>query len=88
VKVTAATRSGLSARIDFEATDATSPLRRCEYSVDAGNWIPVEAADGVVDSQHEDFSLRLENFPPGERTAVLRAVDAANNVGLTKVVLR
>jgi hypothetical protein len=88
VKVTAATRSGLSTRIDFETTDATSPLRRCEYSVDAGHWIPVEAADGVVDSQHEVFSLRLENFPPGERTVVLRAVDAANNVGLTKVVLR
>jgi hypothetical protein len=68
--------------------DAASPLRRCEYSVDAGNWTPLESADGVIDSPRERFVLRLENVGPGEHLVVLRAVDSGNNAGLAKVVLR
>ena len=34
---------------DVDAVDATSPLRRCEYSIDAGAWTPVEAVDGVTE---------------------------------------
>lgn len=81
-------RSGSSAEIEFQASDAASPLRRCEYSLDAGNWIPVDAADGVVDSLQERFVLRLENLAPGERLVVLRTFDSGNNAGLLKIVLR
>ena len=48
-----------SAHIEWEAADAASALRRCEYSLDAGDWIPVEAADGVIDSLREKFALDL-----------------------------
>ena len=68
--------------------DAASALRRCEYSLDAGNWIPIEAADGVIDSPAEKFLIRLENLPPGEHVLVIRAVDGGNNSGLIKIVLR
>ena len=37
--------SGDTAHIAFEAADAASALRRCEYSLDAAGWVPVEAAD-------------------------------------------
>jgi len=74
--------------VEFEAVDATSPLRRCEYSVDAGIWIPLEAADGVIDSPREKFVVRLDQLSPGEHVLMLRAVDSANNAGLAKVVLR
>jgi hypothetical protein len=77
-----------SAHIEFSATDAASALRRCEYSLDASSWFPVEAADGVIDSLRESFSLDLNNLTPGEHVVVLRAADSASNSGVAKVVLR
>lgn len=79
--------AGGSAHIEFTAADAASPLRRCEYSLDASSWFPVEAADGVIDSLREAFSLDLNNLSPGEHVVVLRAGDSANNNGVAKVVL-
>jgi len=80
--------SGGMAHIEFSAADAASPLRRCEYSLDASSWFPVEAVDGVIDSLRESFALDLSNLTPGEHVVVLRAGDSANNNGVAKVVLR
>jgi hypothetical protein len=74
--------------LEFEAADAASPLRRAEYSVDAGPWTPVDPVDGVLDSPRERFSFRVENLAPGEHVVVMRASDAASNTGLGKVVVR
>jgi hypothetical protein len=73
---------------DVDATDATSPLRRCEYSIDAGAWTPVEAVDGVTDSPREQFHIVLDHLRTGEHLLVVRVYDAANNAGLAKVVIR
>lgn len=81
-------RTGTGVEIEFEAVDAASALRRAEYSVDAGRWTPLEAADGIIDSQSERFLLRLDDVTPGEHLVVVRVYDAADNAGLTKVVLR
>ncbi len=81
-------RTANGIEVDFEAVDAASPLRRCEYSVDAGPWTPLEAKDGVIDSHRENLVVRLDRLSPGEHVLVLRAVDSANNAGLAKVVLR
>jgi len=86
--VGAVRRSGSSVDLEFTAADQASQLRRCEYSLDAATWVPVQAADGVIDSHQERFTLHLENLAPGEHLVVFRAVDAANNTGLAKVVLR
>ena len=77
-----------AAHIEFSAADAASPLRRCEYSLDASSWSPVEAADGVIDSLRESFTLDLNNLAPGEHVVVIRAADSANNSGVAKVILR
>ena len=81
-------RSGTSLEIDVDAEDRGSSLRRCEYSVDARPWQPVEAVDGVTDSPREQFLVRIDNLAPGEHLIVIRAYDAAGNAGLTKVVVR
>ncbi len=81
-------KSGNRVEVEFEAADQASQLRRCEYSLDAAAWVPVEAADGVIDSQREKFRITLDNLPPGEHLLVVRVVDAANNAGLAKLVLR
>ena len=88
VRAGAPVRNGSTVTIPFEAGDATSPLRRCEYSIDAGGWTPVQSQDGVIDTQTESFSLTLQNVAPGEHLLVIRVLDSANNTGLTKVVLR
>ena len=77
-----------TAHIEWEAADAASPLRRCEYSLDAASWVPVEAADGVIDSHREKFVLDLTGLSPGEHLVVIRAADSANNTGVAKVVLK
>ena len=81
-------RTPAGVTIEFEAMDSASPLRRCEYSLDAATWVPVEAADGVIDSPREKFVLQIPSLAPGEHLVVVRAVDASNNAGLAKVVLR
>ncbi|MSV29450.1 MAG: hypothetical protein EXQ52_12025 [Bryobacterales bacterium] len=81
-------RTATGAELEFEASDAASPLRRCEYSLDAGAWIPLEAVDGVIDSHSEKFVLRIPDLPPGEHILVLRAVDSGNNAGLKKLLIR
>ena len=74
--------------IDVDAEDRGSALRRCEYSIDAGPWSPVEAADGVTDSARERFNIHIANLPAGEHLIVIRVFDAAGNAGLAKVVVR
>jgi len=81
-------RLGAHVEIEFEASDAASPLRRAEYSVDAGPWVPLEPLDGVLDSPEERFRLLLQDVPPGEHLVVLRVFDASNNAGLARVLLR
>jgi hypothetical protein len=81
-------RTGTAVELDIEAADAASPLRRCEYSVDAGLWTALAAADGVIDSQRERFTARIEGLPAGEHVVAVRAVDATGNIGVAKTVLR
>ena len=80
--------AGGSAHVEFEAVDAASALRHCEYSLDAANWVPVEAADGVIDSPREKFVLDLTGVAPGEHLLVIRVADSANNSGVAKVLLK
>jgi hypothetical protein len=88
VTVGATRYSNGAAHIEWEAVDGASGLRRCEYSLDAGDWIPVEAADGVIDSLREKFALELANLKPGEHLIAIRVSDSANNTGVAKVVLK
>jgi hypothetical protein len=81
-------RSGDRLEVDADVVDQTSPLRRCEYAVDAGPWVPVEAVDGVTDSPHEQYHIAIDRLRPGEHLLVVRAYDTANNAGLAKVVIR
>ena len=81
-------RVGSAVELSVTAEDRDSALRRCEYSIDAGPWTPVEADDGVTDSPRERFPIRIEPFPAGEHLVSIRVYDAAGNAGLAKVVVR
>jgi hypothetical protein len=80
-------RDGATLDFDADAKDATSPLRLCEFSVDAGSWQPVESTDGVTDSPQERFHIHIERLKPGEHLVVVRVYDNANNAGLARLIL-
>lgn len=82
------TRNGAVLDADINADDKTSPLRLCEYSIDASFWQPVEAVDGVTDSPRERFHLHLDNLKEGEHLLVVRVYDTSNNAGLARTTLR
>jgi len=88
VTVSSPRRDAAGVALDVAAEDRGGTLKRCEYSVDAGPWSPVEAADGVTDSPREQFHINLRGLPPGEHLVVIRVYDTAGNAGLTKVILR
>jgi len=88
VSIRRADRNGSVAELDVDAHDAQSALRRCEYSLDAGPWLPVEAVDGLTDSPQEQFHIRVEHLSPGEHLIAVRVYDSAGNAGLAKYVAR
>jgi len=88
VKVGAPSRAGGAVEVRFEVVDAASPLKSCEYSVNAGPWRPVAPEDGIIDSATESFVLRLDAAPGGEALVVIRAYDSGGNAGLGRVVVR
>jgi hypothetical protein len=87
VTLSAPRRANDRVEVDADVADQTSPLRRVEYSLDAGPWTPVEAADGVTDSPREQYHIAVDRLRAGEHVLVVRAYDAANNAGLAKVVV-
>ena len=88
VTIAAPRRNADVLEASIDVVDATSPIRRAEYSIDAGPWTPLEAADGILDSLKEHIELKLESLALGEHLLVVRAYDSAGNVGLGKVVIR
>ena len=74
-------------RVELRATDAASEIKRCDYSLDAGPWTLIEAADGVTDSPSESFVATVATLPPGEHVLVFRVADVAGNVALRKLVI-
>lgn len=88
VSIAAPAREGVATVVRITATDGASPIRRVEFSLDAAPWRLLEADDGITDSPRETFTLRLPDLAAGEHTLVIRALDAAGNPGLAKIVLR
>ena len=85
IKVTGPTISGQSAEVLFDTTDATSRIVRGEYSVDGGAWQLIYPVDGIADSAHESFKVKVKFDKPGEHLIAFRCADSSSNVGSAKV---
>jgi len=85
IKVTGPSIAGQTAEVLFDATDLTSRIVRGEYSVDGGTWQLIFPEDGIADSAHESFKVRVIFDKPGEHLIAFRCADSSSNVGTAKV---
>ena len=67
----------LTGGLEAQVRDRWSPLRRAEFSIDAGEWLPARPADGLLDGQNERL---LMDLPDSSKLVLLRLMDAAFNV--------
>jgi hypothetical protein len=63
--------------VEVEILDALSPLRMVRASVDAGEWLPLAAADGLLDGRKERVVVPLTD---SANLLLLQVMDAAFNV--------
>jgi len=85
-----ASLQGNSIHVQFRTADSFSPIKRAEYSLDAGDWHFVEPVGQLSDSKSEsyDFSLPLTGDTSGqEHVVVVRAYDRYDNMESAKTVV-
>jgi hypothetical protein len=87
ITLSAPERKGSQVTLRFAAQVQATPLTKCAYSIDAGPWQPLEAADGITDSKQEEFQLQVDELKPGEHLIAIRVYDSGGNAGLAKAVV-
>ena len=61
--------------------DKLTRIAKAAYAVDGGDWVPVFPDDGLFDTPVESVTIPLPDLKPGTHILVVRATDAAGNVG-------
>jgi hypothetical protein len=69
---------GSQLHVTFRANDSFSPLKRAEYSIDAGDWQYVEPVGELSDSKTENYDFRVK-LAEAEHAAAPPAPSAARN---------
>lgn len=80
--------SGGSVSVEFKATDSTSLVKRAEYQLDGGEWLPIFPVDGIADSRSESFRVSVSLTDTRTHILAFRALDGNANVGTAKVEVR
>jgi hypothetical protein len=68
-------------------TDDRTRIAKAEYAVDGGPWTPIFPDDGIFDSQREQITLSLPDLAPGTHILMVKATDAAGNIGTGDLLL-
>ena len=80
--------------VNFRAIDNFSPLKRAEYSVDAGEWKYVEPVGQLSDAKTENYDFKATPETPrdggdaSEHVVVVRVYDRYDNMGAAKTLIR
>jgi hypothetical protein len=80
--------------VTFRAVDGFSPIKRAEFSIDAGDWNYVEPVGQISDAKTEnyDFKVAPESAKDGaassEHVVVVRVYDRYDNMGAAKTLMR
>lgn len=82
---------GNKLHVQFRAVDSFSPVKRAEYSLDAGEWQFIEPVGQLSDSKSEtyDFVVPLPNADSSdqEHVIVVRAYDRYDNMNASKALV-
>ncbi len=62
-------------------SDNLTRLVKAEYALDGGAWTPLFPDDGLFDTLRERINIALPELKPGAHLLMVRATDAAGNVG-------
>jgi len=68
----AAAAAGQKITVRWHAADALSIIDHADYSVNGGDWTPVEPTGQLSDSKEEDYVLSIDRPKPGEYTIAVR----------------
>ena len=79
--------------VTFRAGDGFSPIKRAEYSVDAGDWKYVEPIGQLSDAKTENYDFKVTPEPAkdgaaSEHVVVVRVYDRYDNMGAAKTLIR
>ncbi len=62
-------------------SDNLTRVVKAEYALDGGAWTPLFPDDGLFDTTREQVTLALPELKPGAHLLMVRATDAAGNIG-------
>jgi hypothetical protein len=79
--LTASAESSGELHVTFRAVDSFSPIKRAEYSLDAGEWQFVEPAGKLSDAKTEDYDFRMGVMAAEHSSAGGTKKNAARNEG-------
>jgi hypothetical protein len=68
--------------------DNLTRIARAAYALDGGDWVPVFPLDGLFDTEKETISIELPELKAGTHILMLKASDAAGNVGTSDIVIK
>jgi hypothetical protein len=83
-------RVGLTSKdrgASISLTDDLTRITKAEYAVDGGRWTPIFPDDGIFDSLHEQITLSLSGLGEGTHILMVKATDAAGNIGTGDMLL-
>ncbi|MFZ0759488.1 MAG: hypothetical protein WAM69_06000 [Candidatus Sulfotelmatobacter sp.] len=79
--------------VTFRAVDGFSPIKRAEYSVDAGDWQYVDPVGQLSDAKTENYDFKVAPEPAkdgaasSEHVVVVRVFDRFDNMGAAKTLI-
>jgi hypothetical protein len=67
--------------------DDLTRIVKAAYALDGGEWMPIFPDDGLFDTPNESITIPLPNLKPGTHVLMVRATDAAGNLGTGDLVI-
>jgi hypothetical protein len=80
--------------VRFRSEDGFSPIKKAEFSVDAGEWKYVEPVGKISDAKVEEYDFKVTPEPGKEVSAtsahvvVVRVYDRYDNLGAAKTLVK
>jgi sugar lactone lactonase YvrE len=92
IKALKAAVAGSRIHVSFTAWDSFSPIKKAEYSVDAGDWQFVEPVGQLSDAKNENYDFEAP-MPLGttaqvDHVVVVRVYDRYDNMTSAKTLIR